>query len=284
MILDIIWLHLSYLKEKKFTHGNVEYQRSNFALSLAYALTAHKCQGETLEEVIIDFGPDKERGIKNFVCPGSFYVALTRVREGRNVFLRSFDKSYIEANEKIENKISAMRKFNSYKFKKIYLDEDIFENGITEVKVGYLNINGLIDGGHAEYLNEDKNLINLDLLCLAETKLDQSVSSSAVEKKLSNWNVICRYDSNDGTKHMGLILLSSQKSRILNQLSSFRHQTAKRDGKLHIQGIIVRLRKPVSIGFIYCRTTPNQREVEATSLSFKECWAILISLLKYLKT
>ena len=33
------------------------------------------------EEVIIDFGPDKERGIKNFICPGSFYVALTRVRE-----------------------------------------------------------------------------------------------------------------------------------------------------------------------------------------------------------
>ena len=172
-------------ERKKFTHGNVEYQRSNFALSLAYALTAHKCQGETLDEVIIDFGPDKKRGIKNFICPGSFYVALTRVREGRNVFLRSFDKSYIEVNEKIENKISAMRKFNSHKFKKIYLDENIFENGKTEVKVGYLNINGLIDGGHAEYLNEDKNLINLDLLCLAETKLDQSVSSSAVEEKNS---------------------------------------------------------------------------------------------------
>ena len=74
---------------------------------------------------------------------------------------------------------------------------------------------------------------------------------------------------------MGLILLSSQKSRILNQLSSFRHQTAKRDGKLHIQGIIVRLSKPVSIGFIYCRTTPNQREVEATSLSFKECQIVM---------
>ena len=75
-------------ERKKFMHGNIEYQRSNFALSLAYALTAHKCQGETLEEVIIDLGPDKERGLKNFICPGSFYVALTRVREGRNVIHR----------------------------------------------------------------------------------------------------------------------------------------------------------------------------------------------------
>ena len=91
-----------------------------------------------MEEVIIDFGPDKERGIKNFICPGSFYVALTRVREGKKVFLRSFDKSYIAANEKIEEKISAMRKFNSYQFKKIYLDENIFENEEASIKIGYL--------------------------------------------------------------------------------------------------------------------------------------------------
>ena len=30
--------------------------------------------------------------------------------------------------------------------KKIYLDEKIFENEDTELKTGYLNINGLVDG------------------------------------------------------------------------------------------------------------------------------------------
>ena len=36
-------------ERKNFTEkfGNVEYQRTNFPLSLAYAMTAHKCQGET---------------------------------------------------------------------------------------------------------------------------------------------------------------------------------------------------------------------------------------------
>ena len=65
-------------QRKKFTLklGNVEYQRSNFPLALAYAITAHKCQGETLEEVIIDFGPDKKNDIKNYICLGSFYVCL----------------------------------------------------------------------------------------------------------------------------------------------------------------------------------------------------------------
>lgn len=58
--------------------GDVEYQRTNFLLSLAYAIPAHKCQGETLDEVIIEFGSKLK--MKNFICPGSFYVALTRVR------------------------------------------------------------------------------------------------------------------------------------------------------------------------------------------------------------
>ena len=90
--------------------GNVEYQRTNFPLSLAYAITAHKCQSETLEEVIIDFGPDKINKIKNYICPGSFYVALTRVRMGSKVFLRSFDKTYIQVNKSIEEKVEAMRR------------------------------------------------------------------------------------------------------------------------------------------------------------------------------
>ena len=88
--------------------GDVEYQRTNFPVSLAYAITAHKCQGETLEEVILDFGPDVVHKIRNYICPGSFYVALTRVRMGCKVFLRSFEKSYIKANKSIEDKVNSM--------------------------------------------------------------------------------------------------------------------------------------------------------------------------------
>ena len=118
-------------------------QRTNFPLSLAYAITAHKCQGETLEEVLIDFGADIKNKIRNYICPGSFYVALTRVREGSKVFLRSFHCSYILVNKAIEEKIDAMRKFRKYSFKKVYLDEKIFNQDNCEVKIGYLNINGI---------------------------------------------------------------------------------------------------------------------------------------------
>ena len=211
--------------------GNVEYQRTNFPISLAYALTAHKCQGETLEEVIIDFGPDLANKIKNYICPGSFYVALTRVKMGYKVFLKSFDKNYIQVNKSIEEKMEAMIKFRPYIFKKVYLDEKIFKVDEQEIKVGYLNINGLVDGGHAEYLNADLNLQSLDILVLAETKLNDGNKSDQIAEKMKNWTIIGRYDSGDGSKHMGLMLLSGKASNIARQIRNVTYQTANREYK-----------------------------------------------------
>ena len=260
-------------QRKNFTvkFVNVEYQRTKFPLSLAYAITAHKCQGETLEEVIIDFGPDLIHKIRNYICPGSFYVALTRVRLGSKVFLKSFDKSYIQVNKSIEEKVEAMIKFRHYNFKKIYLDDQIFKFDKDEIKVGYLNINGLMDGGHAEYLDADFNLRSLDILVLAETKLDETVKNDQIEKLLKNWNLIGRYDSEDGIRHMGLMLLSSGKSDIRRQMKNITHQTAKRANNLQVQGMIVRLISGKNYGFIYCRSTPTNPEIKAICKYFQEC-------------
>ena len=251
--------------------GNVEYQRTNFPLSLAYAITSHKCQGDTLQEVVIDFGPDEANKIKFYVCAGSFYVALTRVKMGSKVFLKSFDKKYIKVDPSIEQKVDAMRKFRPYKLKKIYLDEEIFRIKEDEIKLGYLNINGLCDGQHAEYLNADLNLLSLDILVLSETKLVNENKSDQIETKLNNWRIIGRYDSEDGSKHMGMMLLVSKKSKVANFMKDITHQTAKREDNLQIQGLVVRMNGWGCYGFIYCRTTPTNGEVKGINKYFKEC-------------
>ena len=254
----------------KLKFGNVEYQRQNFALSLAYSITAHKCQGQTLDEVIIDFGPDQENNIQNYICCGSFYVALTRVREGSKVFLKSFDRSYIMVNKRIEETIDAMIKFRSYVFKKIYLDEKIFRLDNSEIKVGYLNINGLQDGNHDIYFNCDQNLNNLDLIVLSETKLNAKYDTNMIEKSLNNWSIIARYDSEDQMKHMGLLLLKSKKSKFSGKIS-ITYQTAKREDKLQIEGLIVNAREDLILGFVYCRSTPNESEIKAMNKYFGMC-------------
>ena len=132
------------------------------------------------------------------------------MREGASVFLRSFDKSYIQVNKKIEEKVNAMIKYRSYVSKKIYLDQKIFKLEDSEVKIGYLNINGLQDGNHDHYFNADKNLNNLDMVVLAETKLGAECENKILEESLNNWKIIARYDSGDERKHMVLLLLTSK--------------------------------------------------------------------------
>ena len=201
------------MKQKKYftlKTGEVKYQRTQFPMTLGYAVTSYKCQGDTLDEVIVDFR--HEAGESSLIQWGSFYVALTRVKEGKKVFLKCFEESYITYNKKVEEKIAEMRKFKSYKFKKIYLMDPIYEDSSKEFKLGYFNIRGFMEGQHAEYLDNDKNLQNLDILVLSETWLTHDVPNKNVINTLNNWKILKRLDATDNIKHMGLMLLIPQKS------------------------------------------------------------------------
>ena len=83
-------LSVPITKQKKpfKTTGNVEYLRDQFPLTLCYAVTAHKSQGQTLEEVLIDFSDE------NRMNNGSFYTAMSRVKYGKNLYLKDFKPTY----------------------------------------------------------------------------------------------------------------------------------------------------------------------------------------------
>ena len=83
--------------------GDVSYQRKQFPAVVSYAVTSHRSQGDTLEEVIIDFRP--EPGQKAYITEGSFYVAITRATWSDDVYLADFDESYIKVNKNVMHKI-----------------------------------------------------------------------------------------------------------------------------------------------------------------------------------
>ena len=49
--------------------------RSQFPVTLAWAVIVHKCQGSTLPEIVIDMTPAKGK-----FKPGEAYIAFSRVR------------------------------------------------------------------------------------------------------------------------------------------------------------------------------------------------------------
>merc|ERR1711954_431984 len=164
-----------------------------------------------------------------------------------------------------------MRTFNNYQMKKIYLDERIFINDHSELKLGFLNINGLLDGNHEFYLNEDKNLINLDVLVLCETKLTKNLDNSLIRMKMDKWDIIGRYDAGDNSKHMGMMVLTPKVSSIKEKMTTITYQCSQRNENLQIQGIVLRMNNGLSFGFLYSRTTPNTPEVKAINKYFAKC-------------
>jgi len=66
----------------------------NFPVSLAYAITIHKAQGITLDQVSID--------LKDFWEPGQAYVALSRVKSSKGLFLESWDPRAVIADSKVK--------------------------------------------------------------------------------------------------------------------------------------------------------------------------------------
>ena len=241
--------------------GDVEYQRSMFPLTLSYAITAHKCQGITLEGgAITDFAD-------GYIQNGSFYVAITRVKSGDKLFLRSFDVSFIKCNKDMEAKITSMRIERPYVYKKTFLDESVFDLDKNDMKIGYLNVNSLLEALHDECINFNYNMRNLDLLCLSDTRLTASVNNDEALKNLSNWEMLSRFDCPDQRKHMGLLILTpkgkkvkERKIKVLSQETVYSPQKGKQDNVL-AQLINVQINDR-RLTFIYVRISPTMDETK----------------------
>jgi hypothetical protein len=245
-------------KHVEVEQNNTHYIRTQFPLTLAYAMTAHKCQGRTLDEVIVDFRPN-EKGYA-FIDKGSFYVAITRVREAAKLHLRSFKRSHIVVNPRVEYEINTMKRVRAYQMKKVHLKERIFDGG-EELKVGYFNMNSLLDGYHAEYLNGDRNLCNLDVLAVAESKMCAEVSDEQIQNVLPKWDIVARYDAPDGAQHMGLLLLASKESKLGSEVQVGNHFHMDKNGQTQVQAMECSVRRHAFI-FVYCRESPNLAESE----------------------
>ncbi len=139
---------------------------------------------------------------------GGFYVAITRVKSGSDLYLKGFHPSYIRVNESAINEIQRMEDTKKYECKKTYLDHQVFEAPELEVKVAYLNCNGILHAHHKASLEADHNIMKADLICLAETKL-----SDACQIEVPNYDVMFRLDVKTGQR-MGMLLLQRKDVRL----------------------------------------------------------------------
>jgi len=89
-------------RQKVSPPGQVPFTRVQFPITLAWAITIHKCQGMTLQKVRIR--------MKDLFSEGQAYVALSRVQKRENLHLTDFDPKSIMVNQKALKMIEKLRK------------------------------------------------------------------------------------------------------------------------------------------------------------------------------
>ena len=90
---DLLCQHESWKIE--LPNGEVQASRNQIPLILAWALSIHKAQGQTLERVKVDLGKIFEKG--------QAYVALSRATCQEGLQVLRFDASKVMAHDKVKN-------------------------------------------------------------------------------------------------------------------------------------------------------------------------------------
>ena len=170
---------------------------------------------------------------------------------------------------------------------KVYVEDRVFVDNSLEIKVGYLNINNLTAEFHAEYVNFDINLQNLDILALADTRLGVEQMQIFCKAKLDNFKVLKGFDTADGSKHMGMVLLLSRTSSFEKLIpkdliecfeESKETKSGQNKGKMEtfFQGCTLWVQEHyVKVCFIYFREKPTGRELFKASQNWKDCDLIM---------
>ncbi|XP_071956833.1 uncharacterized protein [Antedon mediterranea] len=151
-------IHRQEGKFEKSGKKGAQVSRYQFPLTLAWAVTIHKCQGLTLDNIVVSM-----KGAKRF-GNGQAYVAFSRVKSLNNLFITDFDKVGIKSNKKIPTEMQDMRLLDLTECTTVT---------VTNITIGHLiNVHYFIEKIKDMQTDNEKKLFKrTDVICFCETYL-----------------------------------------------------------------------------------------------------------------
>ena len=159
--------------------------RTQFPLTLAWAVTINKCQGLTLSEIVIDMTCAKGK-----FKPGEAYVAFSRVKTLDKLHIINYTQSQIHMSEHVE--------------KEMKMPSNIFHDIPGGVNILHLNIGNL--KRKIEDMRNDDILKNSHIISLNETHLGHSDTLTLEMMGKSNNVLIVHCDCNNRGCGVALIV------------------------------------------------------------------------------
>ena len=164
--------------------NTVKCQRSQFPLFLAWAVTVHRVQGMTLDEIVVEMSLKKGR-----YSAGMAYVAFSRIRSIDKLHILNYNRTQIKSDNQVNTEIERLRRTSiSHNQRNVF--NSLEEGGL---KMTNLNVRGL---------NESKcffrglpDIERSDICCFTETHLAKN-SPLVVESFPSDHFQVFRKDRN----------------------------------------------------------------------------------------
>ncbi|XP_067314433.1 uncharacterized protein [Pseudorasbora parva] len=170
---DLVYIERS---EESLRKGVV---RRQFPIKLAYACTAHKVQGMTMQSAVVS--------LKKIFEPGMAYVALSRTTSLRGLHITDFNEKKIYADSAVT---ASLRNMTRASFGGIMpLLQKTRETEVDQhFKIVHHNTEGL--SSHIEDIRRHHELLLADILCMTETHLTGSFISPHLQ--LQGYNAFMR--------------------------------------------------------------------------------------------
>ena len=145
-------------------HKKISFQatRTQFPLTLAWAVTIPKCHGLTLSEIVLDMTHAKGK-----FKPGEAYVAFSRVKTLDKLHIINYTQSQIHVSEHVEKEMKRLRKNILPQ-----MPSNLFQDIPGGVKILHLNIGNL--KRKMEDIKDDDILKNSHIISVNETHLGHS--------------------------------------------------------------------------------------------------------------
>lgn len=153
--------------QRNFLYNRKSYIRIQFPLRPAAAKTIHKSQGCTLKKVVVDMTTTRKQ-------PHMHYVAFSRVRNLSDLYLLNLNEEKMSVDPAVNTEMERMH--SEAQLDLCYIPP--YTLSPLKLKVAFLNVRSL--PLHHRDIKTDFNIIGADVLALAETKLNSSISDDSL--------------------------------------------------------------------------------------------------------
>ena len=174
--------------------GSCQANRRQFPLTLAWAVTIHKCQGLTLDEIVVDMTPKKGQ-----YTSGQVYVAFSRVRELNKLHIINYTCEQIRVSEHVAAKMNRLRGKAVPSTPEIHVPVNPSCVSILHINVGGLKVK--IEDVRQEHLFQKVNIISLN-----EMHLPHNASVSCELLGVSNDFMIFNHSGNENGGGIALLV------------------------------------------------------------------------------